>query len=115
MATLTVQQVVLAGLLSPAFAAAAGGGDDFPNDSSGVKTFVYIKNGDGSATSVTFDDTVSSAPEGADAFDADVTIVVPATDEAIVGPFPVARFGTSVPITYTSVTSLTIAVLQLPL
>ena len=79
MATLTVENVVLAGLIDPSFVAAAGGGDDFPNDSARGRTFINFKNADGTTTDVTFDDTASVAPEGADAFDADVTITVPAT------------------------------------
>ncbi len=116
MAVLIVEQIVLAGLLAPTFNAAAGGGDTFVNDSIGGRTFVYIKNTDGTTTDVTFDDTGSVAPEGAEAFDADVKVTVAATTgEAIVGPFPTTRFTLSVAMTYEKVTGLTIAVLALPL
>lgn len=111
MATLSVQNVAVTGLSNPTFSAAAGGGDDFAND--GAKTFVYFKNGSGGAITVTFDDTGSASPSGAKAFNADVDVTVPAGGESCIGPFPQSRFGSSVGMTYSGVTSLTVAALRL--
>ena len=111
MATLSVENIVVTGL-NATDNAAAGGGDDFAND--GEKTFVNIKNGSGGAITVTFDDTGSVEPEGSTQFDPDVEVSVPASGERLCGPFPLSRFGKSVGMTYSGVTSLTVAVLKLP-
>lgn len=109
MATLGIQTIVLAGLDDPSFGAAAAGGDNFPNDAKGSQTFIYLKNGDGTTTDVTFDDTGSTGPDEATAFDPDVVVTVPAGGESLVGPFDATRFGFSVGMTYEKVTSLTVA------
>jgi hypothetical protein len=111
MATLTRQNLSLTGLSNPSYAACAGGGDDFPND--GSNTFVHIKNGSGGALVATFDDTGSTGPTGAQSYNPDVQVSVPAGGEQIIGPFPTGRFGSSVAITYSGVTSLTIAVYKI--
>lgn len=106
MATLSVQRILITGI-TPSFSAASGGGDDFGND--GKATFLVVKNGDASGMTVTIDDTGSVEPAGSTTFDPDVEVTVAATDEEWIGPFPVNRFGTSVAVTYSSVTSLTVA------
>jgi len=109
MAELTVQNVALVGTLTT-YAAAAGGGDNFRND--GVKTFIHIKNGSGGAITVTFDDVRSATPEGANSFDPDVDVSLGAGEDWMIGPFPIDRFGPDVGITYSGVTSLTVAAVR---
>lgn len=110
MATLSVQNINITGL-NPSFAAAAGGGDDFPND--GSKTFFVCKNGGGGPITATFDDTGSVSPTGASAFDADVAVTVPAGEERWCGPFSTVRFTGSVAVTYSGVSSVTVAAVKL--
>jgi len=110
MATLTKQLISITGT-TPSFGTATGGGDNFPND--GVRTFLVVKNGDASPMTVTFDDTGSVEPAGSKTFDADVEVTVGATDEEWIGPFPKSRFGASVGVTYSAVTSLTVAAIAI--
>lgn len=109
MATLTVNQLSLTGT-APTFVAAGAGGDDFGND--GVRTFLVVKNGGGSAVTVTLNDTGSVSPPSAKAFDPDVDVSVSAGGEAWIGPFDTARFGSSVGVTYSGVTSVTVAAVR---
>lgn len=111
MATLTVESMDVTGNVNPTFVAAAGGGDDFAND--GSLTFFIVKNGGGAGITVTFNDTGSAAPAGAKSFDADVDVSVGASQDAYIGPFPVSRFGSSVGVTYSGVTSVTVAPFKL--
>lgn len=101
MAILAVQKPGLAGA-APTFAAAAAGGDSFPNDG---QTLLHVKNGHTAAQTVTAD-AVSACSFG---FDHDAAVSVPAGGERVVGPFPQGRFGTSVALTYSGVTALTVA------
>jgi len=112
MAALTIEVINLAGNIDPTFVAADAGDDTFTNDSKN-NTFVYIKNGGGGPITATFDDTGSVAPTGAKAFDADVDQVIAAGEEALNGPFPQSRFGSSVTVAYTSVSSVTVAAFRL--
>ena len=109
MATLSVQDVVVTGL-EPTLVAAAGGGDDFPNDG---LTFLVIDNADASPMTVTVDDTGSVSPVGATAFTPDVDVIVTNGEQRYIGPFPVSRFGNSVALSYTSATSVTVAAVRL--
>lgn len=106
MATLTVLDIDLGGLVNPTLTAAAGGGDDFANDG---RTLYYVNNGGGGAITVTFNDTGSSAPAEAKTFDPDVDVSVGAGEIALIGPFPTNRFGTSCGVTYSGVTTVTVA------
>ena len=105
MATITPQQVALTGL-APSFAAASGGGDEISNSDD---CFFVVKNGGGGAITVTFDDTGTVSPAGATAFNPDVVVSVPAGAERYIGPFPRNRFGQLVPVSYSGVTSVTVA------
>lgn len=111
MAALTVQQVLVSGLVNPSFVAAAGGGDTFVNN--GTSTFFEVVNGSGGSITVTFNDTGSVAPTGATQFNADVAVAVPAGQRAVIGPFATARFGGTVGVTYSGVSSLTVAAFRL--
>jgi hypothetical protein len=111
MATLATQEIGLGGL-APAYAAAAGGGDAFTPD---ADTFLHVKNGSGGAITVTVA-TPGSLLGGALAVP-DVAVSVPAGGERMIGPFPPSYFADSAnsglaAITYSGVTSLTIAVLR---
>lgn len=110
MATLTYKQPVIGGT-DPAFAAASGGGDKVaPND----RGYIHVKNGGGSPITVTIDVPGNTKYGLANP---DPTISVPATTgERIIGPFPADLANPSdglVAITYSGVTSVTIAAITL--
>lgn len=104
MAQLTIQKPDLAGL-APAFVAAGAGGDSFANDG---KTYLHVKNG--GAGSITA--TINSQKLCDQGFDHDAAVGVAAAGERLIGPFPQGRFndaGGLVQITYSGVTSVTVA------
>lgn len=102
MATIAKSAAGLAGS-AIAFAAASAGGDVFVNDGS---VRLLVKNADSSSKTVTVDSTGLCSM----GFDHNLVIVVAAGDTEVIGPFPVARFGRSVAVTYSAVTSVTVAV-----
>src|SRR5262245_4469467 len=107
MAALTINDCDLDGFLftgASAYVACAGGGDTFVNDG---KTFFHVKNTNAATRTVTAN-SVTACDQG---FDHDIAYVVGATTgECFAGPFPTARFGTTVTLTYSAVTNLVIAV-----
>lgn len=108
MATLNVQDIVLTGL-APSYAAASATGDDFVNDG---RTFLHVKNGG----TVSIDVTVDSVVPCNQGFNHDVIVSIAAGAEKMVGPFDVERFNDSdrkVKVTYSDVTSVTVAALHL--
>lgn len=108
MATLTVQSVIGLSGVTPTYAAAASGGDKFPNDG---KTLFHAKNGSGSPITVTVASLVT-CNQGQTHNNA---VVVGANSEEMIGPFDQSRFsdGTGlVSVTYSGVTSLTVAALK---
>lgn len=110
MATLTVDVLDrVAGLAEPTAAAAAGGGDDFPNDG---RTFLIVRNGGGGAITVTCDSVVNCS-QGFDHNEPDA-VSVGAAGETWFGPFPTARFGASVAVSYSGVSSVTVAAVRMP-
>lgn len=91
-------------------AAAAGGGDSFAN--TGYE-FLYINNGGGSPINVTF--TVQSTKYLQETVSNRVASVTNGTAQ-LIGPFPPGLFNDSnglVQITYSAVTSVTVAVFKL--
>ena len=107
MSTLNVQKVVLAGL-TPSYGAAAAGGDEFVNSG---REFLHVKNGHTSPQTVT----VNSQAACNQGYDHDAAVAIPASEERMIGPFPKDRFddaGGKVQITYSGVTALTIAAVQ---
>lgn len=110
MAILAVQVPTLAGfVLTPV--AAAGGGDSFPNTG---KEFFYVKNADVASKTLTFDSPGTCSFDAAAAAAHDAVVVVATVTERIIGPFPPARFNDGngrVQVTYSAVTSVTVAVL----
>lgn len=109
MATLNVQRITLTGL-SPVFVAADVAGDEFLNSG---RVVLYVKNGDTLEKTVTVD---SQTPCN-QGFDHDVVVTVPASEERIIGPFPKNRFDDAngkVQVSYSDVTSVTVAVIEIP-
>ncbi len=106
MATLAVQIIDRPGIVLT-FDAAAVGGDSFPNTG---KEFVQFKNDDGSPTNVTV--VTTQIVDGNAVEDLTVT-AVPASGQVEVGPFFTSTYGSTVSMTYTSVTSLGVAVKRL--
>ena len=109
MAVLSIQTVTRAGI-APTYAAAAAGGDKFAPD---IDTVLHVKNASAGALTVTVV-TPRQTSYGSDI--ADVAVSVPAAGERLIGPFPTEHFaGTAdglADITYSGVTSLTVAALK---
>lgn len=108
MATLTVQEYDRDGLV-PTYAACAAGGDTFLNNGD---TFIHVKNAQAAAT-VTVTIVTQASVDGLAV--ADKTVTIAATEDAIIGPFPTSVYNTAagmVTLTYNTVTTVTIAVLQ---
>lgn len=110
MATLTYKQPVIGGT-DPAFAAAAGGGDKVPPNDHG---YLHVKNGGGSPITVTV---LVPGNTKYGLANPDPTISVPATTgERIIGPFPADMADPAdglVAITYSGVTTVTVAAITL--
>lgn len=105
--TLTVQTASLGGLELTNNAADAAG-NNLPNNG---RTFVLLQNGDSSPTTATF---VTSGTATSEALAiADMAVVVTNAKDELVGPFPTDTFGTTLNITYSSVTSLTVDAFKL--
>lgn len=99
MATLTVQDA-RAGLQSITMGAAAGGGDSVPQGTKAawsLPVILLVRNADATSTTVTV---------------RGVAYVVPATTGTAVIPIFGIYFGGLVPVTYSKVTSLTVAAVR---
>lgn len=111
MALLTVQNITRSGL-APSYSAAAGGGDTIPSPDS--ETFLHVRNGGGSAITVTI---ATPGTVLGDLAVADVSVSVPAGGERMIGPLPYAHFADpatgNASISYSSVTSVTVAAIRL--
>lgn len=115
MATITVNNSSLSGLIiNDQLTAAAGGGDVFANDG---KTYFVVNNGSGASINVTFtaqNTSVSKSGYGNVSI-TDTVVAVDAGDETIIGPFPTARFNNTsgqVSVSYSSATSVTVAAIR---
>lgn len=113
MPLLTVESIVEAGLNATDNAADAGG-DNFANSGAEV---IHVKNGGGGSVNVTA--TAQQTTQTVAAFGtmtkADAAVAVPAGEERFIGPFPKGAFndaGGLVQLTYSGVTSVTVAVLK---
>lgn len=113
MATLAKQQIVPTGL-TPVYTAISGGGDKaVPADGS----FLHFKNTNAATYTVVIDDPTSVSPSGAQSFNPDLSVVIPATTgDKMIGPIG-ARFANPADglaaITYTGTTTNgTVASLQ---
>lgn len=110
MATLTTQVVKRTGVV-PTYAAAAGGGDRFTPD---ANTFLHVKNGSAGSITVTVAATKVPTP---DMTIASVAVAIAAGAEKMIGPLPADVFAATdgsglADITYSGVTSLTVAVVK---
>lgn len=108
MATLAAQQATPTGL-NPAYVAAAGGGDSIEV---GPTVFLHVKNGSGASITVTVN-SIAACNQG---FDHDLAVAVPAAGERMIGPITADRYAGSngyASVTYSGVTSLTVAVVKL--
>ena len=112
MATLTLQVVDFA-LLTPTYAAAAGGGDAVAPG--GAKCIFHFKNASGSTWVVTVNDPTSISPANALAFDPDISFSIPNAAERMFLLDPI-RFTNPanglIEWTYSGVTSLTVGVFK---
>lgn len=106
MATLTVHDISTAGV-TPVYAAAAGGGDQFPNDG---KTLVHLKNASGGIITATF---VAQVACNRGTVHSSAVAVPITTGEKWCGPFDPAIYNDAngmCQITYSGVTTFTVAV-----
>lgn len=103
-------QAVTRGGLSPSYANAAAGGDTFTPTRD---TVLHAKNGSGASITVT----VATPGTEIGLPIADVAVAVPAGEERLIGPFPHEHFADPADglahITYSDVTSLTVAALEI--
>lgn len=109
MAALSSQDMSLSGLQAT-YASAAGGGDTMPT---GERNFLHVKNGSGGAITVTVDSQLA-CDQGSDH---DAVASVAAGQEEFIGPITPRRFNNSsgtADISYSGVTSLTVAVVRIP-
>lgn len=107
MAVLTVQEVSIDGI-TPSYAAAAAGGDEFPNTG---REILHVKNG--SAGSITV--TITTPQEIDGVAIADPAVVIVAGAEAVIGPFQPRIFNASdgnVDVGYSAAASVTVGVFQ---
>ena len=105
MAVIAIQTIDLDG--EGADYAAAVGPDTFTNDG---RTFLHVKNTNAATRDVTIDST-KLCDQG---FDHNQVVTIPATTgDMMIGPFPTARFGTTVTVTYSAVTGVTVAAFKL--
>lgn len=117
MATLTVQNIDNDGL-TPSFASANSGGDDFVCQDD-QRTYLEVLNGGGSTITVTVAAQQSSAQQsgvGAVAVSA-LTMSVAASGRGKLGPFGAAHIRGNdgkVQVSYSAVTSVTVGVFRLP-
>lgn len=108
MATLAIQTMSRSGL-AKSLAGAAGGGDEFVNTGS---EFIWIENGSGSPITLTI-----ATPQIIDGNlqVAERTVVLSATTEYLIGPFPTGPYNDAnrkIQLTYTGVTTLTIGIFK---
>lgn len=111
MADLIAQEIDLDGLAAAYSAASVGGDTLTPN----IDVFLHVKNGGGSSINVTV--VTPNLAAGGLAI-ADSVTAIPAASDRFIGPFPAKHFARSsdgkADITYSAVTSVTVAVLKAP-
>ncbi len=107
MAQLSTQRPVLAGL-APAFVAASSGGDEFIPENHQA---VYLKNGSGAPTTVTFITPITVEGQGVD----DLAVSVPAGADRLVLVSPTLMKNSSglANITYSAAAGLSLAVIAI--
>lgn len=118
MATLTRQILDEVGI-TPTYAAASGGGDQ--TDNSDGLTFLHVKNGSVGSLDVTISEQITGTTVDSGTYGkltkANAVKSIAAGGEAFLGPFKKVAFNDTnsrIQITYSGVTSLTIAALKFP-
>jgi hypothetical protein len=86
--------------------AATAGGDRFTNTG---KEVLEVSNTSGGPINVTVESTVTVDGQAV----ADLVVAVADSDPTTIGPFPLATYGSEVNVSYESVTSVAVRVLQL--
>lgn len=117
MATLTVQNLVKSSSLAANYAAAAVGGDVMPNDGNTILHFKNASAGSITVTAAAVDTSRDFGVSFGPYTRANVAVAIGAGAEAFIGPFPRIAFNNSsgqVALTYSGVTSLTVAALKVP-
>ena len=114
MATIVAQAVSESGI-SPTYTATDVAGDFVDN---GGNTFLHFINADELETTITITAQTTSVDNQlyGDLTKANATLVLAASSEGFIGPFPTAAYSNDdqqIAITYSSVTSLTVAALYL--
>lgn len=116
MATLTVADIVQAGL-TDTLASAAGGGDAFADDGE-QRTFLEVLNGGGGSINVTFDYQLAAQklPGYGSIAPADLVVAVAAGARKLIGPFGRGFIDANglIQVTYSGVTSVTVGARRLP-
>ena len=102
MALLAVSRVSLDGANPTFVAATAGAGDNFPNTG---REYLHVINGSGGSINVT----VAATAPCNHGTTHNVVVAVPAGQQRRIGPFPTSRFGDNVVVTYSAVTTVTVA------
>ena len=113
MATLTVQDIVSTGL-EATYAAAAGGGDEFPNND---RTFLQAVNGATDCNiTITAQKTAVSVPGFGTITLANIAVLCTANEERMISAPPaIYNDGNGkAQVTYDDVTNVTVAAIQLP-
>jgi len=108
-ADLTVQVIALTGLKAT-YAGCTEAGDAVVNDG---RIFLHFVNG--ATEAIVTVDSVRPCDQGSDH---DVVVTVPANEEKMIGPFNKDRFNDAnakLQITYSNVTTITVAAIRLPL
>ncbi len=111
MPLLPTEKIVESGLIAT-YTAADVGGDTFKNDG---LTILHVKNDSVSpiTVTVTAEQPTTEKPGFGTLSKSDAVAVIGATSDEFIGPFPGIAFGLLGAITYTDVTTLTVAVLRI--
>jgi hypothetical protein len=116
MAALTLQNIGILTALVPSYVAAASGGDTVETNAD-QRAFIHVKNGGGSSIDVgiTAIKTTKKVKGVGTVAVASLSIAVPAGENRMIGPFLDAYLsgGRTVNITYSAVTNVTVAALNL--
>lgn len=119
MAALSVQSIVPGGL-APSYSAASATGDTVASPANDERTFIHVKNAGGAAIVVTINPVspTSAKVQGAGVLTVPaISVSVPATSgDRMIGPIPQAYIdaGGNINLSYSAVTSVTVAALRLP-
>lgn len=116
MTELTINKVSRAGVNPDGLAvAAAAGGDNFVQAPKS-NVFLYVANGGASSIDVTVSavNTTKQVPNYGNLSASDAVVSVPAGEHRLIGPFPFGVFESDVQVSYSDVSSVTVAALRFP-